>query len=523
MDVDQAYTGTLIQPVFLEQPISEVYLFMAQYFPRLEDLRRPLPKYLIDAYTVMLQHFLESALPYSADSVHRYLRRLKLNAEVCRLMHYSEQNGMGEADDDDANIVKDSAELSRQKAKAKELMDMLTGYAAWYSTNGRLMMRPCASFVARTCEKVHAKEVELPAKMIELDEYSMQSSVTFNAEQDGKVCIVINDRQVTASVHDLDRLKRAINPRTSSSLYLKCKGPIRHFTIDDNAVDDTSQLFVELGKAIGLPFKAYVNACTLQRFLKDKTSAVFVLEPDPQRAAIVLAGASTYRMAGDMSMVGEFHCEEGHTGSVYKVFKLGGSTSPASPKAPRVSQLDLRQLALEASRTTASQARTEARSELHRRQVPRDQLDGAMQWAHRELIHEASELRRQAREARAEAPHESAVAESVAPRDTRRAPRAAERVERLEQLSARPLSPIEGRTLAERVERLEQLSARPPSQSEGRVPLSVRIDRLEQQARDDAPSSASSGGRSRRLNRRTNGARRSRKNAGARRARLSTK
>ena len=204
--VNALYTEILSKPDFKEQTGKAVYVFMEKYFEILEPLPAELPKHLFDTYIVMLKHFLESALPYSAKSVNTHLKKLKLNKYAVRIMNNCEHNGFGE---DDAE--EDTMELSREKAKGKELMNVLAEYSAWYNHNNELMLMPCAFFVAKKCEEVHSKTIDFPDKMDTLDEYSIPIEVPFNAAEHGKVCIIQKThRKITASSHDLEQTVREI-------------------------------------------------------------------------------------------------------------------------------------------------------------------------------------------------------------------------------------------------------------------------------------------------------------------------
>jgi len=60
-------------------------------------------------------------------------------------MHYSEEDGMG----DD---VPDTTDISTKKAKAQNLMNLLSNYSAWF-VDGHLMMPTAEATIPRTRHK----------------------------------------------------------------------------------------------------------------------------------------------------------------------------------------------------------------------------------------------------------------------------------------------------------------------------------------------------------------------------------
>jgi hypothetical protein len=522
------------EEVFKVQTTDQAYIFMIMYFDKLAQINPQTMRKdrqcikLINAYNVMLKHFLEESLKYTPDSIHHALHKLKLHNYVITLMDHNESNGMGHGD-----RGVDSPELTHQKAKAKELINLLTDYAAWYKGD-RLMLRPCAHLVARKCESIGSMDITFPKTMTQLDEDYIPEEIDFNAKQDGKVCIIVKQgTRISAFSYELDRLRRSLNPRTSSALYFRCKGPVKHFNVNDEVIADNSEIFVELNKAIGFQFKAYINACTLDKLLNDQKSAMFAIEADPKRPKVVLAGFNTYKMNGLMNMTGEFHCEEGHVGSVYNVFRVEKPQKPQKTWIERITALEQKTALypLPGDQRLSSGVHLPMHERLSRledfysrhplgvridRQMPmfkRIDILEEIVVAHLREILEHTERDVARMEAEVAVARRSRAPESVAPTPARHpSPRLASHRERSstahESGSTAP-SP-----------RLASQRERSSTAHE-----SVATAHEESVATAQSGSATRHSSRGGRRKRRTvrNGARRSRKNAGARRARLSTK
>lgn len=115
--------------------------------------------------------------------------------------------------------VPDTTDISTKKAKAQNLMNLLSNYSAWF-VDGHLMMRPGAFLepwneinVRRdngTCSRrLRTMHITFPSTMTELDDDLIPKEVpfVFPAEK-GKICIILKQGdRISASTYDIDRLK----------------------------------------------------------------------------------------------------------------------------------------------------------------------------------------------------------------------------------------------------------------------------------------------------------------------------